>query len=345
VTFARPTYWLSMHVPYVCQHAGVCCSSRWPIPVERARVSTVQLLRRDGSWLRAVEGEPADVAGVLAVSDSGQCVFHDQGCEIHRAFGSGALPSACQHFPRQVLIDPRGVFVTLSHYCPTAADLLFSHRGPVVIVEGPPALAEGEVEGIDARDVLPPVLVAGGRTMSRAVGPSRAGSGEVARVGTRSRGARHPAVAFSPPIRNAVLMDFEACSAWDAHVVSVLTTSDCRAEEALTHLDDDLRTIQQWRPGQHPLSSAIVALPRRLQARRRGDAAADPDVVVGRYLAARGFASAMAYQRDGVAAVLRGLRHILQRLRQLQQRHPLKEAIRQTDWEAMHSTGAARDLV
>ena len=32
------TYWLSMHVPYHCRHIGVCCTSGWDIPIERARV-------------------------------------------------------------------------------------------------------------------------------------------------------------------------------------------------------------------------------------------------------------------------------------------------------------------
>jgi hypothetical protein len=49
------------------------------------------------------------------------------------------------------------VHVTLSHYCPTAAALLFED-GDAAIVEGPPVLADGEVpEGLDAREALPPV--------------------------------------------------------------------------------------------------------------------------------------------------------------------------------------------
>ena len=155
------TYWLSMHLPYSCRHSGACCSSGWAIPIEPGRVERVNLLRPDGSWLHPSSVALPDVAGILRVSESGHCVFHRGDCEIQRAFGPAALPSACQHFPREVLIDARGVFVTLSHYCPTAADLLFSHTGPVAIVEGPPAVPEGEAEGLDARDVLPPLLTAG----------------------------------------------------------------------------------------------------------------------------------------------------------------------------------------
>ena len=55
------------------------------------------------------------------------------------------------------MIDARGVSVSLSHYCPTAASLLFEHDGPIEIVEGPAPIAGIEVpEGLDARESLPP---------------------------------------------------------------------------------------------------------------------------------------------------------------------------------------------
>lgn len=68
------------------------------------------------------------------------------------------LPSACRHFPRILLVDARGCLLTLSHYCPTAAAHLVD-GGAISIVEArsPLALA-GEVEGLDAREVLPPLL-------------------------------------------------------------------------------------------------------------------------------------------------------------------------------------------
>lgn len=159
------TYWLSMHAGYGCQHSGACCRSRWPIPLEVSRVSAVEGAIRSGhiavgdSWLLPTVDAPAEAAGVIAISDEGHCVFHQHHrCTIHEALGHGALPSACQHFPRVCLLDPRGVFVTLSHFCPTAATLLFD-EGPVSIVEGPPALpGEVEPEGLDAREVWPPLL-------------------------------------------------------------------------------------------------------------------------------------------------------------------------------------------
>lgn len=68
------------------------------------------------------------------------------------------LPSACRHFPRVFLRDARGDLLTLSHFCPTAASLLLV-PGDVTIVDVPPALAlEEPIEGLDARDALPPLV-------------------------------------------------------------------------------------------------------------------------------------------------------------------------------------------
>ena len=77
---------------------------------------------------------------------------HRGGCAIY-----SLRPSSCKHFPYLCTIDPRGVHVTLSHYCPTAADLLFVGEDPAEIVEGPPVFGDRMPEGLDARESLPPV--------------------------------------------------------------------------------------------------------------------------------------------------------------------------------------------
>ena len=57
-----------------------------------------------------------------------RCVFFEPRrgnlCAIQRQMDHSHLPSACRHFPRVAVIDPRGTFVTLSHVCPTAARML-----------------------------------------------------------------------------------------------------------------------------------------------------------------------------------------------------------------------------
>ncbi|HEX6163340.1 MAG TPA: YkgJ family cysteine cluster protein [Vicinamibacterales bacterium] len=165
-------FWLNFHLPYACRHSGICCTSGWPIPVEHSRVAAID--RRIGNvipvrvepWLKTAADLPADVAGTLALRENAHCVFFEaggSGCAIH-----DVKPASCAHFPFVCLFDQRGVHVTLSHYCPTAASMLFEHSGPIEIVEGPSPLPQIELlEGLDASEALPPLMPgAAGRLMS-----------------------------------------------------------------------------------------------------------------------------------------------------------------------------------
>jgi hypothetical protein len=140
---------LSFHATYRCRDSGACCSAGWPIPVEAERRPALLALLRDGSSL-----EELPVIG-------GHCVFHDverHRCRAQAALGHGALPLACRQFPRVAVIDPRGVSVTLSHFCPTAAAMLDA-EDPIAIVAGAAAFPDdGEYEGLDATAGLPPLL-------------------------------------------------------------------------------------------------------------------------------------------------------------------------------------------
>jgi hypothetical protein len=104
---------------------------------------------------------PRDTPAVLAVA-AGACVFHravaPRRCEIHHALGHDALPLACRQFPRVSVVDPRGVSVTLSHYCPTAASLLDTSEPAVITIAAPAFPADGEYVGLDVRGDLPPAL-------------------------------------------------------------------------------------------------------------------------------------------------------------------------------------------
>ncbi len=148
-------FWLNFHLPYACRHSGACCQAGWPIPIEPERA----VLIRKGEWLE--EG------GVLPRDARGACVFHDRRCTVYEH-----RPMSCVHFPYVCLIDQRGVHVTLSHYCPTAASLLFAHDGPIEIVEGPSPVPALEIpEGLDARPSLPPLAESTPGPRSRAPGP------------------------------------------------------------------------------------------------------------------------------------------------------------------------------
>jgi hypothetical protein len=140
---ATGVYSLNVHASYACRHSGACCTAGWSIPVEphaRALLAT--------TWL---------------VPDAdGACPQFDQPsglCRVHRDHGERMLPESCHHFPRRALVDPRGTFVTLSHFCPTAASLLLEHEGPLEVVSNPPAFpAARAYDGLDAMGEWPPLL-------------------------------------------------------------------------------------------------------------------------------------------------------------------------------------------
>ncbi len=176
-----PTSWLNFHLPYRCRHSLACCSSGWPIPIERDRATAVEREvatgqvhplhdtlagarrrrtrakwpGRSSSTCRAMRvPASAGVANRLA----GSRAMLSERRRSRRVHHLPHRPLSCAHFPYVCLIDQRGVHVTLSHYCPTAASLLFEHDGPIEIVEGPPPIPGLEVpEGLDARESLPPL--------------------------------------------------------------------------------------------------------------------------------------------------------------------------------------------
>lgn len=166
---------LKLHSGYRCRHAGVCCTEPWPIPVEVPLHRRLEDAMADGRlhvaaprevprFVREAAGErQAIVAGRAAAG----CVFFEPGngrrCAIHGQLGHDHLPSACQHFPRVVTMDPRGVHISLSHLCPTAGSLLASDiERPFELVRDGAMVTPGmRWEGLDARDVLPPRVAPG----------------------------------------------------------------------------------------------------------------------------------------------------------------------------------------
>jgi hypothetical protein len=161
---------LSFHSRYRCRQQGACCTARWPIPVEADRLVRLQAAVATGRlrvasdstpWVSCPPGAPTETPALLGTTREG-CVFFEAAsggsCRVHAVLGHDALPLACRQFPRVSVIDPRGVSVTLSHYCPTAADLLDGH-GRVTIAADPPGLFVGPGDaGLDVRTSLPPLL-------------------------------------------------------------------------------------------------------------------------------------------------------------------------------------------
>ncbi len=174
---------LNLYANYACGHSGACCNSRWPIPVELRSYDRLRESIEAGRLELPIEprrrarvppdeappdepfvsppGAPRDTPVVTALDRDGACAFYDRDrhrCSIHRQLGPALLPVACQQFPRVSLVDGRGLFVIVSHYCPTAANLLFVDVAPA-IVENPPAFPPSfTYDPLDARNTLPPLL-------------------------------------------------------------------------------------------------------------------------------------------------------------------------------------------
>jgi lysine-N-methylase len=161
-----PAQALIAHALYGCRHRGVCCSSNWEIAVEAPLYARLASAIADGALRPVVPGAAALVerpglpAGLRAVlgRSGGRCVFHAPeapGCRLHAWGGPQAKPAACQQFPWLAVHDPRGTFVSLSHVCPTAAELL---RVAAPLTIAPLAAPAAAFEGLDVRRALPPAL-------------------------------------------------------------------------------------------------------------------------------------------------------------------------------------------
>lgn len=162
-TGQRPALCLTVHAGYRCRHSGACCTASWPIPIETGTLATLRLhFGGHPERFDDVSPRPAGAGALAAIDDAGACAFFeaDRGrlCAIHRELGPDALPDACRQFPRVVLHDPRGTMISLSHFCPTAAALLFETTPLRVVAAGPVLALDGRADGLDARGVLPPLL-------------------------------------------------------------------------------------------------------------------------------------------------------------------------------------------
>jgi hypothetical protein len=231
--------WLSCHVAYACRHSGACCGAGWPVPIERAVVPAIDKAVAAGrirpadesvAWVSPHAAAPPEMAGTLRLLED-RCVFHQpradgaRACAVHSVLGHDHLPTACQHFPRVCLIDDRGVHVSLSHFCPTAAAMLLDSADPVTIVDGAPPVAGRDVpEGLDVRGALPPLV--GPRVLADLEGYTAWERHVVETLaGHRPRGAS--------------------------------------AAEAVSRLWGDAQALGDWRPGETSLAAAVAALPGR----------------------------------------------------------------------------------
>ena len=341
-----PGFCLEMHADYRCRHTGACCTAGWAIPAEPTVVRAVEA-RFHGAGARFVtSGASPDGAVFLATTAGGACVFFDEThgrlCAIHRELGPERLPSACRHFPRVVLTDERGTFVSLSHFCPTAATMLFTDR-PLRRVIAPAWLTlDDGVEGLDARDVLPPLVRPGMLTDLEGYD-----AWERAGIDVLSRGDLSPEQGLS--VIESATVDVETWRPGAAPLaVHVKRAFDAAPipDARVTAFEDAARLKTRAREAVPPGVTLPAEVPNAESRWRIATEGMRPfDGVICRYLGSRLFGNWIAYCGSGLRTVVESLRVHLAVLRMeilrrvdaaANPRDVLLESIRATDLLLVH---------
>ncbi len=361
---------LSVHADYRCRSSGACCSSGWPIAVEPERAARIATALRRGVFtglgpaaegcLVAPPGLPPGAHPRLAHDAAGRCVFleTDGLCAVHRRLGEDALPSACRQFPRVSTLTPLGVSVTLSHYCPTAAGLLFSGSS-LRIVEEPAAFpASWPFEGLDANEALPPLLRPG-VLMTWAAHESweRYAVATLERLPPEAAleqlaGAAEAARSWTPADGDFDAFFFSACHSEGSRAPATASSEGGSDGERDDSTADPADPAAAWRlvastvPDGHPRPAALppIDAPTTALVGAGWRALAGP---VCAWLAAKAFASWLALQGQGLRTTVLGLRVALGVLRAETARgcresgHALdaallKEALRRADLLLLH---------
>jgi Fe-S-cluster containining protein len=310
---------LSIHADYRCRHSGACCSADWDVPVElpiyrrlegalAAGTLRPHAAARHLTPLLTGPDLPEDAAAMLERTDTGACVFLESGsrlCIVHRDLGDAALPATCRHFPRLAVRDGRGTFITLSHFCPTAASMLFRDRCPLAIVRAPGAFPPADYEGlVVSRDDLPPLL-----TPAMLMDETGYSAWERHMVSRCAHAERSPESVVATLWRDALTL-----RGWRPGGVT-LADAVAQLPPAFVHgalpasleaslelhqgvrgaMPDDLRPAADEDGLEAAYAAGVKPAWRRFS---------EP---LNRYLAAKAFASWAAYQGRGVSTIIRGL--------------------------------------
>jgi Fe-S-cluster containining protein len=311
---------LSIHADYRCRHSGNCCSADWDVPVElpiyrsltealaSGRLAVSPAAGDISSPFLIDPSEPEDSAAVFDRTATGQCVFLDAGsnlCIVHRDLGAEALPLTCRVFPRVSIDDARGTHIALSHFCPTAASMLFRDDVPLAIVENPPAFPPMNYDGlVVGADDLPPLLTP--HMLMDLDGYSAWEAHLVARCAD---------VEQSPETALATMMrDARALGRWRPDGVSLREAIAGLPRDAVSAPPEPTLDASL---GMHRGVMAAVPADLKPEEDEAGLPAAYRDYVLpqwqawraplNRFIAAKSFATWTAYQGRGVATIVRGI--------------------------------------
>jgi hypothetical protein len=178
-----------------------------------------QLRLLPGDALRTAGTLPAEAAAILVPSPAGSCPAFDRAgghlCSIQRALGHERLPASCRHFPRVTLLEPDATRVTLSHFCPTAASMLFRQDvGKTGVVSDAPGITDRlEHDGFDATQTIPPLL------------------------------------------RPGVVMDRETCRLWEQYLLGAFDQDCQAPEDMLADVAGTCEGMRGWSAGRQSLEA------------------------------------------------------------------------------------------
>jgi len=347
---------LSIHADYRCRHSGACCSADWDVPVELPVYRTLKEAVEAGRLQPHASARhlppfivepdlPEAAAAMLERTEIGECVFLERGtklCIVHRDLGEPALPATCRYFPRLAVRDDRGTFITLSHFCPTAASMLFRDDCALAITSGPHAFPPGEYEGlVVTSDDLPPLLMP--TMLMDGPGYSAWERHMVMRCAERDRS---PESVLATLERDARLL-----RAWKpgrmtlADAVRDLPPQPEQAD--LPHSFDFTASLfaqvmqavpEDLRPhaDEHGLDVAFAERVAPMWSRFF--------VPLNRYIAAKAFASWTAYQGRGVASIVRGLDAALAVVR-VESSRQCRDAKRHLDTDLLRDAFRSADFI
>lgn len=310
---------LAIHADYRCRHSGVCCSTNWDVPLElpiyrslaeavaRGAVAPDPSARHLQPFVVGPD-LPDEAGAIFERTDAGRCVFlaaETHLCIVHRDLGAEALPATCRHFPRLAVRDGRGTFITLSHFCPTAASMLFRDDRGVEIVAAPPAFPPGDYDGLVVTgDDLPPLL-----TPTMLMDAAAYTAWERHMVGRCAALRRLPESVLATLARDAQLL-----RTWKPGGASLAETV-----AALPPTFEDAPPAETLEPSLALFRGVMGAVPDEMRPEPDEERLAAPyrsavrpvwarfTAPLNRYLAGKAFASWTAYQGRGVATIVRGL--------------------------------------
>jgi hypothetical protein len=295
---------------------------------------------------------PEGAAAILAPLPDGACPAFDRAggnlCSIQRALGHERLPASCRHFPRVALLERDATRVTLSHFCPTAASMLFRPDAgrPAVLHDAAGIADRRDHEGFDARHTIPPLL------------------------------------------RPGVVMDAETCRAWEQYLLDSFDRDGRTPEDGLAAAALAAERIRAWTAGGESLEAyarrALIAaeaaskqggccrmtFPGASRLHRSAADSVPPGLAapglqagadegdrawvmprwaafsrpLGRYLAARSFAAWSAYQGQGLRTQVAMLAVALAVVR-VEAARGAARASRPLDEALLHAAIRAADLL